>query len=536
MPDLLHSLQYQDIGHLRIIAELWGFELKSDQLQAAREGLCAALLQSTQIQEIVGSLPTHSQQALGALIDAQGRIPWAAFARQFGEIREMGAAKRDREQPHLRPVSAAEPLFYRGLIGRAFFDTDRGPQEFAYIPDDLLELIRMRPWQKNLAASAADPEPLGRAASLAERARIIPASDRILDDATTLLAGIRAGIEIDADPKLLALLQEARLLKKNVIQAAPVKGFLEADRPTALRVLLEAWHASETFNELRLIPALVFEGEWKNPILETRRAMLAFIDRIPLDTWWGVHAFIQDVKVKHPDFQRPAGDYDSWFIKRQADGAYLRGFPAWDEVDGALLRYFIRILHWLGKLDLAVLADGSNLSAFKVLPLGGLKQTPQDGKFHLSAQGQLTVPRRVPRAVRYQLARFCEWDEDKPDEYRYHLTPQSLTRAKAQGLKVEHLLALLANHAQAGIPPVLVKALKRWENKGTEARAENHVVLRVSAPEVLEKLRKSKAARFLGEPLGPTAVIIKSGAQARVLAALAEMGLLAEDKTEIKKA
>ncbi|MCJ7585520.1 MAG: hypothetical protein MUO30_12230, partial [Anaerolineales bacterium] len=74
-----------------------------------------------------------------------------------------------------------------------------------------------------------------------------------------------------------------------------------------------------------------------------------------------------------------------------------------------------------------------------------------------------------------------------------------------------------------------IKALKRWELNGTEARFENPVVLRVSRPEVLEELRKSKAGRFLGEILGPTTVIVKKGAQAKVLAALAELGLLAED-------
>ena len=67
---------------------------------------------------------------------------------------------------------------------------------------------------------------------------------------------------------------------------------------------------------------------------------------------------------------------------------------------------------------------------------------------------------------------------------------------------------MLVKHAAAGIPPVLVKALKRWDANGTEARAEMQVILRVSRPEVLEELRKSKAARFLGEPLGPTTVII----------------------------
>ena len=35
-----------------------------------------------------------------------------------------------------------ETLFYRALLSRAFFDSESGAQEFAYIPDDLFK-IRM---------------------------------------------------------------------------------------------------------------------------------------------------------------------------------------------------------------------------------------------------------------------------------------------------------------------------------------------------------------------------------------------------------
>ena len=74
----------------------------------------------------------------------------------------------------------------------------------------------------------------------------------------------------------------------------------------------------------------------------------------------------------------------------------------------------------------------------------------------------------------------------------------------------------------------MVKALKRWEVNGTEARAETQVVLRLSKPEVLEEMRKSNAAKYLGEVLSPTAVIVKSGAVQKVMDALAELGLFAE--------
>jgi hypothetical protein len=41
-------------------------------------------------------------------------------------------------------------------------------------------------------------------------------------------------------------------------------------------------------------------------------------------------------------------------------------------------------------------------------------------------------------------------------------------------------------------------------------------------------MRKSKAAKFLGEALSPTTVIVRSGAIQKVLETLTEMGLLAE--------
>ena len=72
-------------------------------------------------------------------------MPWAAFARQFGEIREAGPGRRDREQVYLNPASTAETLFYRAFLARAFFDTPNGAQEFAYIPEDLAQLIKPNP-------------------------------------------------------------------------------------------------------------------------------------------------------------------------------------------------------------------------------------------------------------------------------------------------------------------------------------------------------------------------------------------------------
>jgi hypothetical protein len=531
MPDLVHSLQKHDLGHLRIVAGLWGIELGSVDTDDATIELAASLLDPNLIAELIDSLTPQAREALTELINAEGRLPWAIFIRKYGDIREMGAGKRDRERPHLKPASTSEVLYYRALLARAFFDTDKGPQEFAYIPDDLFSLI-----QSDSGGSRSAPakdEPLGRGATPGEKAFIIPANDRILDDATTLLAALRVGHEVAPDLKLSALLHQAGLLKKNIPQTEAVRMFLEASRTDALKMLVDAWQSSETFDELRLVPGIIREGEWKNQPLVTREFLLNLLDAIPEDKWWNINSFISDIKKKYPDFQRPAGDYDSWFIKRESDGQYLRGFAYWDQVDGALIRFFVTdILHWLGMVDLAGSQDAGAPISFHLTSF--VEKKKEEEKISISSNGKIAIPRLTPRVVRYQLARFCKWDDEKQDEYRYHITPHSLTKAKEQGLKVEHLLALLANHAEAGIPPMLVKALKRWVINGTEARAETQVVLKVSRPEVLEELRKSKAARFLGEPLGPTTVTVKSGAIQKVMDAITELGLLAEDLTEEK--
>jgi hypothetical protein len=236
---------------------------------------------------------------------------------------------------------------------------------------------------------------------------------------------------------------------------------------------------------------------------------------------------MRDVKTKYPDYQRPAGDYDSWFIKREADSTFLRGFASWDEVDGALIRYFFQILYWLAQVDLATMEAGLAATSFR---LASFKQADETGKIIVASNGRISVERLAPRVARYQVARFCEWDAEMDDEYRYRITPRSLKRAREQGLKAEHLLGILRKNVSGPIPPPFVKALQRWETNGTEARVETLTVLKVSKPEILDELRKSTAARFLGEIIGPTTVVIQSGAQAKVLAALAEMGLLAEEE------
>lgn len=561
MPTLTQILPTNDLGFLRIIASLWGLELTSSDPAEAAVELAEGLADAELLDEIIATLPQNGRAALQALAAENGRMPWAVFSRRFGEVREMGPGKRDREQPHQHPSSGTEALWYRALIGKAFFDGEKGPQEFAFIPEDFLLVLDLPEPNPEPDTEAEEvtlendlptpipapltpverPEshpgeaPLGRPASPAEKAIHLPGSDRLLDEACTLLAALRSG-KTPPETKIpqrvvVELLTAAKILQAGPggleVLPEPAKNFLEAPRAKALELLVTAWQEAETFNELHQIPGLVCEGGWKNEPLVTREFLLNLLEPIPEGQWWSLAAFIREIKSKYPDFQRPAGDYDSWFIKRAADGTYLRGFAHWEEVDGALLRYFITgPLFWLGLVDLATAEAGGGPTAFK---MAIFEPKEEQGKIHVASNGRLRVERLAPRTARYQLARFCEWEPEQADEYRYRLTPGSLKRAREQGLKTEHLLGILRKHASTPIPPPFLRALQRWEANGVEARVETVTILKVNRPETLEELRSSKAARFLGEILGPTSILIKTGAASKVLATLAEMGLLAEE-------
>jgi hypothetical protein len=409
MPDLYHTLLKYDLGHLRIVAGLWGLELDSNAADSAAEELAASLLDFEAVRETIEILSAEAHAALFSLVESGGKMEWVSFARKFGEIREMGEAKRDRERPHLKPISLAENLFYRSLIAKAFFDTNKGAQEFAYVPEDLLEIINEEIQEESAGkAGVKIAEPLGRLATPVEKAFEIPASDHILDDATTYLAALRTGrSRLKRD--LQDLLTAAEIIKKDNPQTEAVKNFLEAPRSDALKLLIEAWQSSQTFDELRLVPGILCEGEWKNQPLVTREFLLDLVNSIPQNKWWSIPAFIRNIKEKFPDYQRPAGDYDSWFIKREADGQYLRGFAYWDQVDGALIKYFIQTLHWLGMVDLASPEEGKEATAFRVASPAEKKE--ERGKITVASDGKIVISRLFSRAVRYQISRFCEWGD-----------------------------------------------------------------------------------------------------------------------------
>lgn len=552
MPDLQHSLRNSDYRHLQIVGDLWGIPVDAPDARHARPLLVGEMKTPTLVGEVVETLPPPATEALAWLVREDGRVTWAMFTRRWGEVREMGPGRRDRERPDRHPTSPAEMLWYRAFLARGFFEAETGPQELAYIPDDLLEiLVKISPTPGPNANPPGEgdhspPPAMGRPAMPEERENPIPASDRIIDHTCTLLAGLRMGL--DPRPHLPRVTEAAVIFFETLLTILGVldrdgtpnpdraRDFLNLSRGETLLRLWQTWRDSPDHNDLRLVPGLQAEGAWENDSLRVRGKILEILSRVPRHTWWSLTGTIAHVKEKHPDFQRPSGDYDSWFLKDASTGKYLRGFKHWNQVEGALLRYTITgPLHWLGILDLAVSGDSSRgqATAFrfsalsKLLLAGKLPEAleSETDPIYIRSKGEIAVSPFVPRAVRYQVARFCVWEKPKQSRYIYFLTPTSLEKAEEHGLRIAHLLTLLQSHAEA-IPPNMLKALEGWEERGVEASLEKETVLRVASPAMLETIQKSRGARFLREQLGPTAVVIKEGSEEKVSEILIELGFL----------
>lgn len=545
MPSLSRCLRDYDLGFLRIIAETAGLDPPPGNRSEVAIWLEGALLQPETLEDNLASLSPDAHTALQNLLSHGGRLPMSDFTREFGTIRDLGPARRDREQPWREPISATEALWYHALIGRAFLDTANGPQEYIYIPEEMYQALG--------APSAMKTAELGVKAGSPQV--VINASSAIVDDATTLLAYHRrlppdpgrsgpnasalapGHIQIlPAVPLLENLLRYLALLKcgSSRIDPEATRSFLALDRATTLRTLIRTWRSSSSWNDLAALQHLhPSKDGWPNNPLQSRNAILAFLASIPVGKWWGLQSFLDDIHRTAPGFQRPAGSFDSWYL-RDSEGNMLNGLEDWDQVEGALLRYVTQdVLHWLGVIDLGLTEPGGPVQAFRLSPAAGMLFDQVDsvqiqeteGKVQIDGRGVLQFARSASRTHRYQIARFAHWIGSEKDQYRYALTPESLQLAFEQGLQMRQVKVLLTE-CGAGVPPSLLAALDRWEERGLEARVENLFVLRTESEDLMQELRTNRGTkRYLKGLLGPTAVVVAEGDLPHLLAAATRAGI-----------
>lgn len=551
MRSLANTLRDQDTGYIRIVADLWGIELTSEAQSSWASTVAGELIRLVESEGIQDQLPKEGRVVLEALQANDGRLPVTEASRRFGGLREMGPGRRDRERPWRDPQSGLEILWYRGLIGRAFLDTSTGPKEFFFLPEDL---ARKFPKQSQPSeGSFGQPHPAPK---------IVQEADGVvLEDVATLLAGLRRHPMQDQDPagplqtswsEFLYIPHGLPLLLSTLTEMGVITGPPWSPEPESARELLgltrleiqnrliKAWIRSASWNDLAQVDHLRVSGErWPNDPVLSRKGALELLSTIPVGKWWSMEAFLQDVHSKAPDFQRPGGDFDSWYLFNQNQSIALRGFEHWWSVEAPYLRSLLSgPLHWLGVSDLGRSERTSPIEAFRLRhPLPPLlKGETLEGSsisgsapMRIERAAKFFVPRGFDLGARYQLARASRWLSKDENGYRYQLSARSLSEAAKQGLQPDHLLTLFESLTSKPVPTYLQQALSRYQAQGVEAKIERMVLLRLKSKATLELLQTNRVTkRFLGERLGETTVQVRERDWVKLVDAAIQLGVFIE--------
>ncbi len=552
MRTLRQCLFDYDLALLRVIAAQWSVELSTNRHDDAVDVLILRLSDRVAQAELWSCLPEDERRALSTLLSAGGSLPAGAFIRRFGDIRPMGPGRLERERPWESPVSIAETLWYRGLIFKAF---DQGPgemQEVVFVPPELQVMVENSEMPQEKIAPVPAPQTQKQAGTeLADdvcsflafiHATAVNATPgRSLPErhARTLARQLRDEDSIRLD-LLIHLAAQLSLVKPDTAPLRPdpqtATAWLQSHTFRQLRALYESWRDSAGWNDLWRVPTLRCEdtGSWHNDPLASRRVVLDTLAKLEPGAWYRVQDFVAAIHQTSPDFERPGGDYDTWYIRDEATNQYLRGFGSWDQVEGALLRFILGgPLHWLGVVDTDV--DGKAFCVtgigYWLLRQGDAPTSSEGATFVVRADGQVDVS-ASRRYERFQLARVAEWVASG-ETYTYRITPSSLERAKAQRITPERIIEFLERTSGVPAPESLSGALRRWGTRGTEAWMQQAVVLRVARPELLDQLAESPQTRkYVRETVSSTVALVAPRDWPEMLAALLEMGILPEVAAE----
>jgi len=557
MNNLFATLRDYDPGMLLALAETWRIDSKGLADDDMIRQLQAAMLDPQTAEAVWDQLDEPARAALQLLVSSsQGRMKIGQFERFYGKIRKLGRAQIEREQPHIAGQTIAETLYYRGLIGEGFDNVDGNLIGFIFVPTDFINALPLHKTSYEAldagAGIAGDELPaLGVIDAVDEISR---ADTSIVDDLATLLALLQARpAELDAEriapasaaaitpyllqrdenrlSLMLAVAISANLISTQDGQARPkrdeARSWLEAARARQIQPLATAWLESASYRDMWHIPGLQPEDSgWSYDAAAARRAVMSLLaDLLPDHGWVSINDIIDIIKEFEPDFQRPDGDYESWYIRNDA-GEFLTGFESWDAVEGSLIEfYLVGPMHWLGLVDIG--EDVTRLTAYgrAFLEISDWpKPVEPEAGIDVQNDGTLLASRRVNRFERFQRARVAHCLQSG-DPYVHRIDAASIQRAAAQDIHAKHIQSFIVRHLEGDpLPLPIIKFLRNWQaGAQTSVALETMIVLRTTSEETLDKIFATPAfRRFLGARLGPMACAVRADQWEALRASLAE--------------
>jgi hypothetical protein len=258
--------------------------------------------------------------------------------------------------------------------------------------------------------------------------------------------------------------------------------------------------------------------------------------RCPRGEWLSIHSLIQAVKSVDPDFQRPDGDYEGWYIRDRDTGEFLTGYESWDRVEGALIRdYLTRTLQWLGVV--AIDTDARRPVAFRIMAEGGdflSGEEPRTARptLPLSVAPDLTIEIPLEGSLydRFQVARFCQPlpVEEVASSIAYQITPESLERGRKQEIALPQILVFLERAAGAKLPRNVPLILTDWDRKAGKITLCRAMLLRTADELTMQELQHLPQIRdYLQEVLGPQSALVAEEDCQVLMRRLKELGYVA---------
>jgi hypothetical protein len=266
-----------------------------------------------------------------------------------------------------------------------------------------------------------------------------------------------------------------------------------------------------------------------------RAKILEHLSTLTPATWYALDDFVAAVKRLDPDFQRPGGDYDSWYIQ-DPQGSLLMGFENWERVEGALIRHFLtHILPWLGMVDLELPVANDVPAGFRLTAPGhhflrGLPVVVATEKallMRVDPQFYVSTPVGANLYDRFQLARFAHLDRREPERVVYQITQASVGRALRNGVTADQMAAFLARVTNNRTPLKVVETLRVWGSRQDTVKIEPATLLRLKSDTLAAELRQNPAlAPLLGEMIGPSTVLIPADKVTELRRILRELGYM----------
>jgi len=538
---------------LQALARLWLVEEPATAKDELAGQIASAMVAPGAVRPLLDSLGSVAREALAYVATKGGAVRGYLLTRRYGKIRPLGPNPLRRLEPWTHPENPSESLYYRGLIYRSYDILGDYHGEVLFIPPQLMAALPPLKYVHpsfNVIPVEAPASQQSDGDSLAtdvlailvylRREEVLWTRDQFLTPGD--LSALRPRLRGAASPARLTMIQRlmrgARLVvrqKRLVRPGRQAKHWLRSNTFERSQTLFETWRRDKGGHELRFVEGLRWEsasGPYDAPAV--RETILSRLAECPQDEWVSLASFVAALKNTIPDYLRPTGDYDSWYVRDTRTKRFLTGFESWDQVEGRLAAYLLtHPLRWLGVVATGPVEGSPPDCAFRLLPAGlallqlRTSEAPAARTQPCTVDGDF-VTRLAPDSSlydRYQLERFAEWQGESDSSLSYRLTRESVWRGQAQGIEVAQIIAFLRRITDDRLPGEVLRALAEWGDRYGKVLLHSSFLIETVDEATMGHLQADpELAGLLAQQVSPRAALVGDGKLDLVMRRLKKLG------------